>query len=95
MCSMYWTVRTVQRCPKCNRRQRFGMQTHDYGEVMSCVNSYRMREPVAELKGVTAATLDFCDFCQHCDTFIDAVGIVKNGRVVKITVAAAPVEDAT
>jgi hypothetical protein len=88
VCSMYWSVWADVVCPSCGLEQRCDLQTHFMGEPGSCVNYYELGEPVEELAGVEAATLngendDFCAFCT-CGKFWLLGARIENGAVVAV-----------
>ena len=92
MCADYWTLADVAfRCPNCKAKTKDDLQTHFMGND-SCLNVYRLRQPIPELAGIRAATLgdpaqghpdDFTGFCPECNTFLDFAAEIVNGVVVK------------
>lgn len=90
MCSAYWNLSAEWTCPACGHvNEDAEIQTHWMGEVGSCMNRYRLGEPVAELAGIADARLpdagdDFIDQCGGCDVFVDLGGQIKGGAVVAV-----------
>lgn len=90
MCSMYWTLDKVQfTCPNCGAKTEDDLQTHFMGEVMSCLNHYRLREPVPELRGATLTLVppipDYFEAeCGECEKYIDMGARIVKGRVWRV-----------
>lgn len=88
MCSMYWNLVTMVKCPHCGKRYKGDLQTHFMGSAGSCVNYYKLKEPVAEL-GDMSVTLDgnldsFIEQCPRCEKFIDYGAKIIKGKVLKV-----------
>jgi hypothetical protein len=90
VCSAYWNLHAGWTCPACGHENTDAeLQTHWMGEPGSCINRYRLGDPVAELAGITAATLpdagdDFIGDCDECGLYVDFGGRIENGAVVEV-----------
>lgn len=90
MCSMYWNIEVEYSCPKCHIITKDeGAQTHFQGEVGSCVNYYKMNEPVPELAGLNDGRIEppidsLISTCSHCGEWVDLGFEVKSGSVVSV-----------
>ena len=72
MCSEYWNLNTEITCPHCGVTAELNLQTHWMGDYGSCVNNYRLGDPIAELNGIADAVMDssdggYDDFITTCD----------------------------
>lgn len=86
MCSSYWNLRATVVCPTCGLEAEDDLQTHDFGEMGSCVNYYRLGEPVEELANVERGYVTLTAVCQNCARLWDLRGIVEDHRVVDLAV---------
>lgn len=89
MCSAYWTLQSVTfRCPYCGADNSGDLQTHFMGEPGSCLNYYRMGQPVTELRGIGAATVQpaqgFIGKCDACGEYPEFGADIEFGAVVKV-----------
>lgn len=86
---MYWNLNTRLKCPNCGKVSLWNLQTHFMGEVGSCLNNYKLKEKVEELKGVSVLLDgridDFIGDCEYCDKFFDLGGEIKDGKVEKVS----------
>lgn len=93
MCSMYWTLIAEVTCPSCGTTYEDEMQTHWMGEAGSCVNYYRIGQPIPELAGVaTAADAEpysddaFWTECPKCEWSADLGVEVENGVITRLLI---------
>lgn len=88
MCSQYWNLNTRLKCPNCGKARLWNLQTHFMGDFGSCLNEYKLKEKVEELKGVSlildGRIDDFIGDCPNCDKFFNLGAEIINGKIEKI-----------
>lgn len=86
MCSMYWTLVAEIVCPKCKIKQEQEMQTHDFGDIGSCVNYYKIGDKVDELRKVKSGNIAelFSGECSLCKASFVVDAKIKDSQIVKI-----------
>jgi hypothetical protein len=88
MCSAYWNLTAVVKCPDCKKAAIWNLQTHFMGDFGSCVHEYKLGEEVIELKGVTVlldgGIEDFIGNCPLCGALYDVGGEIVDGRIKRV-----------
>ena len=88
MCSMYWNLNTRIICPECRKKELWNLQTHFMGDYGSCINNYKLKENIPELKKVSVILDgridDFIGDCSNCGKFYDFGAEIIEGKVMKV-----------
>ena len=93
MCSSYWTLKEVElKCPKCKKVSIWELQTHFMGQIGSCLNYYKLKEKIFELKGIKEAILDdendsFIGECPYCNEYVYFGAKIKDEAIYEIIIA--------
>ena len=86
MCSSYWTVSDKLICPTCGEEDTWEIQTHEYGQVGSCVNFYILGDRPEELAGIFALIFEDA-WCPKCGHRCNAAITVTSGELTEIKLA--------
>ena len=65
MCSSYWTISDTLTCPTCGEQGKWEIQTHEFGQVGSCVNFYVIGDTPEELVGCDVVIVED-SWCPEC-----------------------------
>ena len=88
---MYWTLKAPAVCPSCDEVETVEMQTHWMGEVGSCLNTYDLGQPIAELEGFSGwmpPDESFIARCGKCQTWFDVRALFQDGAATQLVTQA-------